>query len=84
LTVPHGLRSSYAREQARHALIDEAVATADGRRYLELLHGIENPWEFDLVATLLSTRLAVSPERIPERRAKQVALAKERARRRVG
>jgi hypothetical protein len=78
VTVPHGLRSGHAREQARHALLDEAVATADGRRYVELLRGIDDRWEFDLVAGLLSTRLAASPERLPERRAKQEVLAKER------
>jgi hypothetical protein len=84
VTVPHGLRSSYRREQARRELLDEAAATADGRRYLELLRGIDDWWEFDLVAGLLSVRLAADPVAIPHRRAKQVALAKERACRRGG
>jgi hypothetical protein len=83
VTVPHGLRASaHQREVARRALLDEAVAAADGRRYLEPLRGVADPWEFDLVADLLSVRLAASPERIPERRAKQVALARDRTRRR--
>jgi hypothetical protein len=79
VTVLHGLRASvHTREAATRALLDEAVATIDGRRYLALLRGIAGRWAFNLVAELLSTRLAADPSAIPHRRAKRVALAKER------
>jgi hypothetical protein len=84
VTLPDGLRAGWEREQARNALVDEAAATEDGRRYLELLRAVDDPWEWDLVAALLSTRLALWPDPIAHRRAKHEALARERARRRAG
>jgi hypothetical protein len=82
MTVPHGLRSSYQRDEARRELIDELVATTDGRAFLEALQSIEDWYAFDLVAELLSSRLAVDPAALPHRRAKQKALGRDKARRR--
>jgi hypothetical protein len=82
VTVPHGLRSSYHRDEACRQLVDRAALTDDGRVYAEILRSIEDWYEWDVFAELLSTRLAVDPAARPHRRAKQEALGREKARRR--
>ena len=82
MTVPHGLRSGWAREQASRALIERALQTTDGREYLAILRSVADWYDFDLLDELLSTALCLRPEAIPHRRAKQEALGREAARRR--
>jgi hypothetical protein len=82
VTVPHGLRPGWERDEACRQLVDRAALTDDGRAYAEILRSIEDWCEWDVFAGLLSTRLAVSPAALPHRRAKQEALGRERARRR--
>jgi hypothetical protein len=83
MTVPRGLRPSHERTEARRLLVEEATLTADGLRYVALLRQVADDHEFDLVAEQLAVQLAVRPDRLPHRRAKQAALARERARRRA-
>ena len=83
MTVPHGLPSSYQASETRRLLVEEAAATLDGLRYLAILRAIDDWYAFDLFAELLSTRLAVTRAVLPHRQAKQLALARERQRRRA-
>jgi hypothetical protein len=80
VAVPHGLRSGHQREQARRDLVDAAAAIDDGRAYRGLLRAVEDGVEWDIVAELLSTRLALGPEPLPHRRAKQITRARAAAR----
>jgi len=82
MTVPHGLPAGYRRDQERLQLVERALMTADGRAYVGILRAIDDPHEWGVFADLLAMELCVRPVALPHRRAKQEALARERARRR--
>lgn len=82
MTVSHGLRSSYQREQARYELVERAVATTDGAEYRTILASVapEDWYGFwrDLV---FRVGVPIVPEYVAHRQAKARALAEENARR---
>jgi hypothetical protein len=83
VTVPRGLRASDQRDEARRQLVERAAALEDGLAFVALIRSIADAREFDLFAEALAIRLVLGPGRLPHRRAKQAALARERARRRA-
>jgi hypothetical protein len=70
VTVPHGLRSSYRREEARRALVAEAVATADLERYAAILASVDQADWFGFWSELvLRVGVPIVPERVLQRHA---------------
>jgi hypothetical protein len=83
MTVPHGLRSSWEREQRRRELVEEAVATADLERYAAILAAVDQAdWYGFWAELVVRVGVPIVPERVAHRHAKARLLAAEDQRRR--
>jgi hypothetical protein len=80
---PVETRPHWQRDEERRALIEACCLTESGQDYLDALRRVADPWEWQQFAWWLGQALGMpSTIAYPHRQAKQVALGKEKARRR--